>query len=222
MGTGSASPPSSPTPRRRLGWLGTLVALALSLLVAFAYLRVGDSPVATAIEGQTLTWRFLLRGPAAPPGDVAIVAIDDRTVAEAGRFPLPRRILADAVARLHAAGAAVIGLDLLLIDPEPPGDGITASPGDRLLRDALQDAPLAVLAAAFTPRPGAPPDECLRFGEQWHALMYLALEARLGAWAERARVVASLQRLSRKLGGCPEVTSSVRRPSGERNRRTTR
>jgi len=43
------------------------------------------------------------------------------------------------------------------------------------------------------PPPGAPPDECLRFGEQWHLLTYAALEARLGRWAERARVVASVQ-----------------------------
>ena len=44
------------------------------------------------------------------------------------------------------------------------------------------------------PPPGAPADECLRFEEQWHHLAYVAIEARLGAWAERARVVASVQK----------------------------
>jgi iron complex outermembrane receptor protein/hemoglobin/transferrin/lactoferrin receptor protein len=43
------------------------------------------------------------------------------------------------------------------------------------------------------PPPGAPPDECLRFEEQWHLLTYAALDARLGRWAERARLVASVQ-----------------------------
>ncbi len=39
----------------------------------------------------------------------------------------------------------------------------------------------------------APLDECLRFDEQFHTLGYAAVDARLGAWAERARVVVSAQ-----------------------------
>src|SRR5690242_5846599 len=101
MGAAKAGPPAPR--RRRRGWLGLLIALAISLAVGFAYLRVGDSPVAIAIEGQTLTWRFLLRGPVAPPGDVAIIAIDDRAAAKAGRLPIPRQMLADAIDRLRAA-----------------------------------------------------------------------------------------------------------------------
>ena len=43
------------------------------------------------------------------------------------------------------------------------------------------------------PPPFAPPDECLRVDEQFHTLAYVAVERRLGAWAERARLVASAQ-----------------------------
>ncbi len=43
------------------------------------------------------------------------------------------------------------------------------------------------------PPPFAPPDECLRVDEQFHRLAYVALERRLGAWAERARAVVSMQ-----------------------------
>jgi adenylate cyclase len=153
------APPSSPRRRRRRGWLGAAIALAVSLAVAYAYQRFGETSVATAIEGQTLTWRFLLRGALQPPGDVAIIAIDDKAVAQAGRFPVPRQLLADAVARLRAAGAAVIGIDLLLLEPDGPSDGRTASPDDRALREALQAGPPAVLAAAFIARPGIPLDE---------------------------------------------------------------
>ncbi|MBK9035485.1 MAG: TonB-dependent receptor [Myxococcales bacterium] len=39
----------------------------------------------------------------------------------------------------------------------------------------------------------APPDECLRYDEQFHRLAYVALERRLGAWAERARLTLSAQ-----------------------------
>lgn len=158
----STAPPSPKPRRRRRGWLGLAIALAISLAVGFAYLRVGDSPIAIAIEGQTLTWRFLLRGPVAPPGDVAIIAVDDRTAAEAGRLPIPRRMLADAIDRLRAAGVTVIGVDLLMLEPEPPSNGTVASPGDRALFAALEAGPPpAVLAAAFLAQPGRPVDEAV-------------------------------------------------------------
>ncbi len=39
----------------------------------------------------------------------------------------------------------------------------------------------------------APLDECLRYDEQFHTLVYAAADAGLGAWAERARLVVSAQ-----------------------------
>ena len=128
-------------------WFRLLIAVALSAAVAFAYLRYRDSSPLAGIEGQTLTWRFRLRGPVKPPGDVAIVAIDDRTIAAVGKWPPPRRVLARTVATLDAAGAAVIGLDLLLLEREQPSDGLGLTPGDRELYDALAAAKRTVLTA---------------------------------------------------------------------------
>lgn len=68
------------------------------------------------------------------------------------------------------------------------------------------------------PAPGAPIDECLRFDEQFHTLGYVAVEARLGRWARRSRVVLSMQeqherrtrdrpRADTKVGGRDDVLS---------------
>ena len=131
-------------------WLRAAAAVILTLGMAAAYLAFWDAPLVEAIEGQTLNWRFQLRGPMEPPPEVVVIAIDDATINALQQWPPPRHALAEAVAMLDAAGAAVIGLDLLLLDPERPSDGITLAAGDRRLRGALQAADQAVLGLAFT------------------------------------------------------------------------
>src|SRR5262245_29850400 len=143
-----------------LPWRFAGLALALSLLVALGYVTLRDSPTASTIEGQTLTWRFALRQQLAPvpaPQQVAIVAIDNRTVEAMGRWPLPRRALAAIVDRLAAAGATAIGVDLLFADPEPSPAGAAASSGDEMLIEALRRSDRSVMALAFTFGPNAPP-----------------------------------------------------------------
>lgn len=135
---------------RGLLWRRGALALALCSAVAGAYFWSREAPLVSAIEGQTLTWRFLVRGPALVPPVVAIAAIDDRTVAALKRWPVPRRAIAEAIARMSAAGAAVIGIDLMFVEREQPSDGIGLSPGDMALREALGGARGAVLSVAFT------------------------------------------------------------------------
>lgn len=127
-----------------------IVAGLLVFGVVAAYLSLRDSPLATAIEGQSLGWRFELRGPLPPPPSIVIVAIDDATLAALQRWPLPRGVLADAVNRLTRAGAAVVGLDLLLLDREASGDGTGLGPGDSALLAALAATDRDLLVFAFT------------------------------------------------------------------------
>src|SRR5690242_14172172 len=101
-----------------------LAAILLTGLVAACQLWYRDSGPVGAIEGNALSWRFVLRGPIAPPENVAIVAIDDKTVTQLKRWPLPRRAIADAVSKLAAAEAAVIGIDLMFLDREQSAEGI--------------------------------------------------------------------------------------------------
>ncbi|MGD9744672.1 MAG: CHASE2 domain-containing protein, partial [Dongiaceae bacterium] len=85
-------------------------------------------------------------------------AIDDATLAALQRWPLPRRVLADAVNRLTRAGAAVVGLDLLLLDREAPGDGAGLGPGDGALLEALAATDRDLLVCAFTHDADGVPD----------------------------------------------------------------
>jgi adenylate cyclase len=75
-----------------------------------------------------------------PPPDVVIVAIDDETVREAGRFPLSRRALAELLRKLSGLGAAAIAFDVLFIDPGPPDE-------DQAFAKSLHEIK-AVIAAA--------------------------------------------------------------------------
>ncbi|HEX2116249.1 MAG TPA: adenylate/guanylate cyclase domain-containing protein [Alphaproteobacteria bacterium] len=130
-------------------WRAAL-ALVLTVLVAAGQLWYRDAPLVSAIEGTALAWRFVLRGAETPPDNVAILAIDDRTVTQIRRWPLPRSAIADAVAKLTAYDAAAVGIDLMFLDREQSPDGIALGPGDLALRDALRAAPNAVISFAFT------------------------------------------------------------------------
>lgn len=125
-------------------WLLAIAGLAAVLI----FLRLSGGGLLATAEGVTLDLRFQVRGPLPAPDTIAIVAIDDRTIANLRRFPLPRAALAVMVNRLHEAGASVIAFDLLLADPEQPTDGLRLSPGDQALVEAAQRAGNVVLGAA--------------------------------------------------------------------------
>src|SRR3546814_649184 len=68
--------------RPRVPWRHAAIAVAISFAVAAGYfLRLHAVAPFSALEMQTLGWRFQIRGPIAPPDMLAILAIDDRTIA---------------------------------------------------------------------------------------------------------------------------------------------
>lgn len=52
------------------------------------------------------------------PGDIVIVAIDEESLSRLGRWPWPRQFHAEAIDRLKADGAKVIGLDIMFSEPD--------------------------------------------------------------------------------------------------------
>jgi adenylate cyclase len=121
-------------------WL--LLALAVPLVLALLRLTDAEPAPFQDFEAQTLTLRYHLRGPLEPSGSVTLVMIDDRTLAEYGRWPLSRRLIADAVRRMTADGAAVVAVDLLFAEPEPGGPDVD-------LAQALAASPRAIVGFAF-------------------------------------------------------------------------
>ncbi|MFU8797143.1 MAG: CHASE2 domain-containing protein [Gammaproteobacteria bacterium] len=53
-----------------------------------------------------------------PNSPIIIVAVDDKSLAEQGRWPWPRNKLATLVKNLHEAGVAVIAMDMTFPEPE--------------------------------------------------------------------------------------------------------
>ncbi len=144
-------------PKAGFGWRSPiLLTVAITFLVFLVFRLLGGSPFFAALEGQTLDWRFQLRGPLAPSSDIAIVTIDDSTLAElGGQWPLPRARLAEAVEKLSTAGAKVIAFDLLLLGAdrffEPALESAlpAVSPGDAALAAAIEAAVPVVLPYAL-------------------------------------------------------------------------
>lgn len=77
--------------------------------------------------------------PAHTSSAVAAVIVDERSLAEIGRWPWPRSILAALVERISAAEPRAIAVDILLIEP---------AGGDEPLRHAFARSPV-ILAAAL-------------------------------------------------------------------------
>ncbi|MGH8430266.1 MAG: CHASE2 domain-containing protein, partial [Solimonas sp.] len=65
------------------------------------------------------TYVFGVRSRERIPSDrVAVVAIDDQSIANLGRWPWPRSLQAQLIDKLHAGGAKVIGNTALYLEPE--------------------------------------------------------------------------------------------------------
>jgi signal transduction histidine kinase/CHASE2 domain-containing sensor protein len=131
---------------QRGSWKTTL-ALSAALFVLIAALSairlIHDSE-------QRITDTFFRITPApAEPSKVLLVLIDDQSLQEYGRWPWSRALLARLTHNLADAGAAVIGLDILLSEPQSPET-------DAALRQALKESRRTVLADKIGSYPDGP------------------------------------------------------------------
>ena len=81
-------------------------------------------------------------------GDVLVVAIDQASLRQIGRWPWPRRYQAQITDQLTRAGAKRIAFDVQFYGPTSPAD-------DKQFADALQRSGRAVLAVGIAPRPNS-------------------------------------------------------------------
>ncbi len=97
---------------------GTLPALVVSLAMLAAFFVAADWGLPLRIEGEMLDLRFRLRPVERHPVPVVIVEIDDRSIAEIGRWPWSRQVVARLLDRIAPAKPKVICLDLLFTEPQ--------------------------------------------------------------------------------------------------------
>lgn len=104
----------------RTRWVALGLGLGCSVLIGGLW-RLG---VLDRLEGGAFDLAMFLRGPEELPQQpgVAIVAIDEASLREIGRWPWPRSRLADLLRAVRGAGARVLALDLVMPEPShiPP------------------------------------------------------------------------------------------------------
>src|SRR6478672_4210961 len=93
------------------------------------------------LENASLDARFIMRGPIPADPAVVLVAIDEESVQEVGRWPWPRDIQARVIDGIGQDHPKVIGLDIIYAEPE--------SSAARL---ALEDLLTALNGSAVSPQ----------------------------------------------------------------------
>ena len=101
---------------------------------------------APGVGRYTSDWLMRLRGPLPVPEDIAIVAIDEASMARFGRFPWSRHVIARTIDALSAAHPKVIALNVLLTDP-------TTQEDDDNLARSIGRAGNVIVAAQLTDSP---------------------------------------------------------------------
>ncbi len=96
----------------KIKWVNSFtVALLLSLVSLFTYSL--DLEFFKLLELKSYDLKVRSRGTRDVSGQVVIVAIDEKSLKEEGRWPWPRTRLAKLISRLTDSGVAVIGVDIL-------------------------------------------------------------------------------------------------------------
>ncbi|TVQ60741.1 MAG: CHASE2 domain-containing protein [Phycisphaerales bacterium] len=133
---------------QRVQWM---LGIGIALIVGALHARGLLAPAQRGFDDlHARLWRFY----APPPTDrVVIATIDDRGIETFGRWPWPRRYLAEAIREIDRAGASVIALDLLLDNPQRP-EIIDVETGEVVNNDAELAAAIeahgrVVLATSF-------------------------------------------------------------------------
>ena len=115
---------------------GCLVTLLSALLFySFGYRK--PQPL-NALDNAIFDVMLRIRGPRPVTGAVAIVDIDERSLAEMGQWPWPRDVMAKLVTGIRDAGARVIAFDIVF------AEGDRTAPSrlvERLCGDRPPDAP---------------------------------------------------------------------------------
>jgi len=130
--------------RRRIQWASRIQGIEINMVLAFlqkifsgketrlasillaffsSFLAIAlyfnQNPFLEAFEAKTYDLRFKsLRGAVAPGSEIGIVAIDNKSIAELGRFPWSRDQYVRLLERLSAAGAKVVLFDVFFSETE--------------------------------------------------------------------------------------------------------
>jgi len=108
------------TPKQKFNELitpsGFKTGLLLTILALIIYAM--DIPFLHVMEQKSYDLHFRSRGPIKPGNEVVIVGIDDKSLDLLGRWPWPRRRIAELIDRLGSYGAKVIAFDIVFAEQD--------------------------------------------------------------------------------------------------------
>lgn len=93
----------------KIGILATIVSLII-YIIGIPFLRM--------VELKAFDLHFLSRDKIQPGSDVVIVAIDEKSLDRFGRWPWPRKRIAELTDKLKKAGAKVVAFDIIFSEPD--------------------------------------------------------------------------------------------------------
>jgi len=95
--------------------------IASVIVIVFSVLTIYPISLLQFIEAKTYDWRFQLRGARSTGTEVAIVAIDEKSIASKGRWPWDRETTAALVKAVSLLEPKVIAVDIIFSEPERNG-----------------------------------------------------------------------------------------------------
>jgi adenylate cyclase len=112
-------------------WYTYRIAVAVVMAVVLTVLMYGlytqqvacDAHLSTCYANIAVHPEDRLFSQTNPDPNVVVVGIDNASIKDLGRYPLPRNYYSLALRNLEAAGAAVVAFDVSLPDERGPGDG---------------------------------------------------------------------------------------------------
>ena len=125
------------------GALRTLV-IGTAVVASLFFVNVHYPSLLALAELKTFDLRMYTRGTRKPQGEVAIVAIDDKSIVDLGRWPWPRTVFAQLTQALKDYHVAVVGFDLVFSERDDGDNGREkiegnlkqpGLPADKLRRD---------------------------------------------------------------------------------------
>ncbi|MHB9097978.1 MAG: CHASE2 domain-containing protein, partial [Syntrophales bacterium] len=92
--------------------------IAVFVILVALILFIIDAPFLRFMELKALDLRMVSRGTIPAGGETVIVAIDEKSLSELGRWPWPRTTIAKLVDTLKGYGAKVVGFDIVFAEPD--------------------------------------------------------------------------------------------------------
>ncbi len=131
-----------------------------AIIISFMVITWLDPGFLEVWEAKTLDFRFLIRGRITPDPRIVIVAIDEKSIQELGRWPWSRDTMAALLEKIAAFSPKVVAFDILFSEkeaetatlPHPLSldrKAVSLSEADRRFQSAITAAGNVILSVAF-------------------------------------------------------------------------